>query len=83
MKVEICRKATENTSVQVEYEIKVSNTGEVSGNATIEENIPEGMSLANNDGTWEEQEGKLVKGNTRARSRRNERIYSIIKLGTN
>ena len=61
MKVEIYRKATENTSVQVEYEIKVSNTGEVSGNATIEENIPEGMSLANNDGTWEEQEGKLVK----------------------
>ena len=35
--------------------------GEVSGNATIEENIPEGMSLANNDGTWEEQEGKLIK----------------------
>ena len=61
MKVEIYRKAPENTSVQVEYEIKVSNTGEVSGNATIEENIPEGMSLANNDGTWEEQEGKLVK----------------------
>ena len=60
-KVEIYRKAAEDTSVQVEYKIKVSNTGEVSGNATIEENIPEGMSLANNDGTWEEQEGKLIK----------------------
>ena len=60
-KVEIYRKASESTSVQVEYKIKVSNTGEVSGNATIEENIPEGMSLANNDGTWEEQEGKLIK----------------------
>ena len=60
-KVEIYRKSTEDTSVQVEYKIKVSNTGEVSGNATIEENIPEGMSLANNDGTWEEQEGKLIK----------------------
>ena len=60
-KVEIYRKATENTSIQVEYKIKVSNTGEVSGNATIEENIPEGMKLANNDGTWEEQEGKLIK----------------------
>ena len=60
-KVEIYRKSTEDTSVQVEYKIKVMNTGEVSGNATIEENIPEGMSLANNDGTWEEQEGKLVK----------------------
>ena len=60
-KVEIYRKSTESTSVQVEYKIKVSNTGEVRGNATIEENIPEGMSLANNDGTWEEQEGKLIK----------------------
>ena len=60
-KVEIYRKSTESTSVQVEYKIKVSNTGEVSGNATIEENIPEGMSLANNDGTWEEQEGVLRK----------------------
>ncbi len=60
-KVEIYRKASESTSVQVEYKIKVSNTGEVSGNATIEENIPEGMSLANNDGTWEEQDGKLIK----------------------
>ena len=59
--MEIYRKSTEETSVQVEYKIKVSNTGEVSGNATIEENIPEGMRLANNDGTWEEQEGKLIK----------------------
>ena len=60
-KVEIYRKSTKSTSVQVEYKIKVMNTGEVSGNATIEENIPEGMSAANNDGTWEEQEGKLIK----------------------
>ena len=60
-KVEIYRKAAEDTSVQVEYKIKVSNTGEISGNATIEENIPEGMSLANNDGTWEEQDGVLRK----------------------
>ena len=60
-KVEIYRKSTENTSVQIEYKIKVMNTGEVNGNATIEENIPEGMKLANNDGTWEEQEGKLIK----------------------
>ena len=60
-KVEIYRKASERTSVQVEYKIKVSNTEEVSGNATIEENIPAGMKLANNDGSWEEQEGKLIK----------------------
>ena len=60
-KVEIYRKAAEDTSVQIEYKIKVINSGEVSGNATIEENIPEGMKIANNDGTWEEQEGKLIK----------------------
>ena len=60
-KVEIYRKDAEKTSVQVEYKIKVINSGEVSGNATIEENIPDGMTLANNDGTWEEQEGKIIK----------------------
>ena len=60
-KVEIYRKKTEETSVQVEYKIKVMNTGEIAGTATIEENIPEGMKLANNDGTWEEKEGKLIK----------------------
>ena len=60
-KVEIYRKAAEDTSVQIEYKIKVINSGEVNGNATIEENIPEGMKIANNDGTWEEQEGKLIK----------------------
>ena len=37
------------------------NTGEIAGTAVIEENIPEGMKLANNDGTWEEKEGKLIK----------------------
>ena len=53
-KVDIYRKSTENTSVQVEYKIKVMNTGEVEGRAIIEDKLPEGMSLANNDGTWEE-----------------------------
>ena len=60
-KVEIYRKKTEETSVQVEYKIKVMNTGEIAGTAVIEENIPEGMKIANNDGTWEEKEGKLIK----------------------
>ena len=60
-KVEIYRKKTEETSVQVEYKVKVMNTGEIAGTAVIEENIPEGMKLANNDGTWEEKEGKLIK----------------------
>ena len=52
-KVDIYRKSTENTSVQVEYKIKVMNTGEVEGRAIIEDKLPEGMTLANNDGTWE------------------------------
>ncbi len=60
-KVDIYRKSTENTSVQVEYKIKVMNTGEVKGRAIIEDKLPEGMSLANNDGTWEEEDGSLTK----------------------
>ena len=60
-KVEIYRKKTEETSVQIEYKIKVRNTGEIAGTTTIEENLPEGMKLANNDGMWEEQDGKLIK----------------------
>ena len=60
-KVDIYRKSTENTSVQVEYKIKVTNTGEVEGRAIIEDVLPEGMSLANNDGTWEVNNGTLTK----------------------
>ena len=60
-KVDIYRKSTENTSVQVEYKIKVMNTGEVEGRAIIEDKLPEGMTLANNDGTWEENGGVLRK----------------------
>ena len=60
-RVEIYRKDVEKTSVQVEYKIQVINNGEVEGNVTIEDKLPEGMSLANNDGTWEEQEGVLRK----------------------
>ena len=60
-KVDIYRKSTETTSVQIAYKIKVMNTGEVEGRAIIEDKIPEGMSLANNDGTWEEANGVLRK----------------------
>ena len=52
-KEEIYRKDTENTSVQVEYKIKVINNGEIAGKAIIEDKLPEGMTLANSDGTWE------------------------------
>ena len=60
-KIEIYRKSTENTSVQVEYKIKVTNKSEITGKAIIEDKIPEGMELANNDGTWEENNGVLRK----------------------
>ena len=52
-RVEIYRKNVDDTDVKVEYTIKVKNTGKVDGIATIRENIPEGMSLVNNDGTRE------------------------------
>ena len=60
-RVEIYRKNVDDTDVKVEYTIKVKNTGKVDGIATIRENIPEGMSLVNNDGTWEEQDGYIEK----------------------
>ena len=60
-RVEIYRKNVDDTDVKVEYTIKVKNTGEIDGTATIRENIPEGMSLVRNDGTWEEKDGYIEK----------------------
>lgn len=42
-KVEVKRKKIKDTEVKVVYTIKVTNDGELEGNAIIEENIPEGM----------------------------------------
>ena len=60
-RVEIYRKDVEKTNVQIMYKIRVINSGEVEGAVTIEDKIPEGMSVANNDGTWEEKDGVLRK----------------------
>ena len=60
-RVEIYRKDVEKTKIQIVYRIRVINSGEVEGAVTIEDKLPEGMSLANNDGTWEEQAGVLRK----------------------
>ena len=60
-KVEIYRKNVNDTKVEVEYTIKVTNNEEVDGKAIIRENIPEGMSVVNNDGTWDEKDGYLEK----------------------
>ena len=60
-RVEIYRKNVNDTKVEVEYTIKVTNNGEVDGKAIIRENIPEGMSVVNNDETWDEKDGYLEK----------------------
>ena len=60
-RVEIYRKNVNDTKVEVEYTIKVTNNEEVDGKAIIRENIPEGMSVVNNDGTWDEKDGYLEK----------------------
>ena len=60
-RVEIYRKNVNDTKVEVEYTIKVTNNEEVDGKAIIRENIPDGMSVIDNDETWEEKEGYLSK----------------------
>ena len=60
-RVEIYRKNVNDTKVEIEYTIKVTNNGEVDGKAIIRENIPDGMSVADNDGTWDEKDGYLEK----------------------
>ena len=60
-RIEIYRKDVEETNIQIVYRIRVINSEEVEGAVTIEDKLPEGMSLANNDGTWEEQDGVLRK----------------------
>ena len=60
-RIEIYRKDVEETNIQIVYRIRVINSEEVEGAVTIEDKLPEGMSLANNDGTWEEQAGVLRK----------------------
>ena len=60
-RVEIYRKNVNETKVEVEYTIKVTNNEEVDGKAIIRENIPDGMSVADNDGTWDEKDRYLEK----------------------
>ena len=60
-RVEIYRKNVNDTKVEVEYTIKVTNNEEIDGKAIIRENIPDGMSVIDNDETWEEKDGYLSK----------------------
>lgn len=55
-KVEINRKNLNETVVKVEYLIKVTNNGELEGQATLIDNIPEGFEMAS-----EENNGWTVK----------------------
>ena len=48
-KFEVKRKKINDTNVKVVYTIKVTNDGEVAGNAKIEENLPKGMSMLEKD----------------------------------
>ena len=60
-RVEIYRKNVNDTKVEIEYTIKITNNGEIDGKAIIREDIPDGMSVVNNDEIWEEKEGYLSK----------------------
>ena len=60
-RVEIYRKNVNDTKVEIEYTIKVTNNGEVDGKAIIREDMPDGMSVVNNDETWDEKDGYLEK----------------------
>ncbi len=53
-KAEVYRKSINSTEIRVEYEIEVRNEGEIAGNVTILEKIPEYLSMkkADNPG-WE------------------------------
>ena len=59
-KFEIKSKEIYETNVEVEYQIKIKNTEEIAGLATIEEKIPNGFKITNNSPKyWKEtEEGK-------------------------
>ena len=60
-KVEVKRKKIKDTEVKVVYTIKVTNDGELEGNAIIEENIPEGMIMLEEDNKeWNIKEDKAT-----------------------
>ena len=60
-KVEVKRKKIKDTEVKVVYTIKVTNDGEIEGNAVIEENIPEGMIMLEEDNKgWNIKEDKAT-----------------------
>ena len=49
------------TTIKVEYKIKVTNTEKIAGKATIEEDIPEGFDFAEeNDKKWKKTENKYI-----------------------
>ena len=60
-KVEVKRKKIKDTEVKVVYTIKVTNDGEIEGSAIIEENIPEGMIMLEEDNKeWNIKEDKAT-----------------------
>ena len=60
-KVEVHRKKVEDTEIKVVYVIKVTNDGEIDGKAIIEENIPEGMIMLEEDNKeWDIKENRAT-----------------------
>ena len=60
-KVEVVGSRINSTDVKITYSIKVSNTGELDGTATVVENIPENFKINSETGSeWRQnEEGKL------------------------
>ncbi len=60
-KIDIKDKEINKTNLQITYTIKITNTEQIAGSATILENIPKGLQIAkNNTHNWKQTtEGKL------------------------
>ena len=62
-RVESYTKNAKSKNVQIEYKISVINNGEIDGRVILEEDIPEGMTIASNIEDWEEVDSETEDGN--------------------
>ncbi|MCI8291561.1 MAG: hypothetical protein HFJ25_04885, partial [Clostridia bacterium] len=52
VKLDIKDKEINETKVEVSYEIKITNTGEIAGTVAVQENIPQGLQISSNNPTY-------------------------------
>ena len=52
-KIELKSADVKNTEIYVRYNIKVANTGEIAGTATVKEDIPQGFKIGEKPNYWE------------------------------